>query len=264
MNIQIRNSAEPGGGLALGAALGRRIPPERYKSPLPLRRFPSGERSLLGKAEPRFPFFFFSFFLSPFFIFNPRGAPVITMGCFRACVIYWVRGTHLPGSSLPACRGLPLLPAALCPPGLAREARAEREGAREGPAGTLADGLRSHRGVAAELGAAPLILQSTNIFLCRGGRWSMPLALAPRFAPLVKSLLPFYRWGRRGTERGGNLQPEEMGRKALSSMLQLPGPSPRAASRHCVPLPGPAAIRGGLCAGRRRACRAEDHMAGGN
>lgn len=42
MNIQIRNSAEPGGGLALGAALGRRIPPERYKSPLPLRRFPSG------------------------------------------------------------------------------------------------------------------------------------------------------------------------------------------------------------------------------
>lgn len=34
--------------------------------------------------------------------------------------------------------------------------------------------------------------------------------------------------------------------------------------RHCVPLPGPAAIHGGLCARRRRACRAEDHMAGGN
>lgn len=157
------------------------------------------------------------------------------MGCSRACVIYWVRGTHLPGSSLPACRGLPLLPAAPCPPGLAREVRAGREGAREGPAGTLADGLRSHRGVAAGLGAAPPILQSTNVFLCRSGGWSMPPALAPRFTLLVKSLLPFYRWGRRGTERGGNLRPEEMGRKTLSSMLQFPGLSPCAVSQRCCP-----------------------------
>lgn len=74
MNIQIRNSAEPGGGLALGAALGRRIPPERYKSPLPLRRFPSGERSLLGKAEPRFPFFFF-FFPLPLLHFQSARGP---------------------------------------------------------------------------------------------------------------------------------------------------------------------------------------------
>lgn len=132
---------------------------------------------------------------------------------------------------------VPARPAAPCPPGLAREARAEREGARRGPAGTLADGLKSRRGVVAGLGAALLILQSTNVFLCCGGGRSMPPTLAPRFVPVVKFLFPLYRWGRRGAERGGNLLSEEIGRKALDPMLQLPGPSPRAA----VLLPGGAA-----------------------
>lgn len=51
MHIQMRNSAEPGGSSVPGAALGRRIPLERYKSPLPSIASPV-ERYLLGKTEP--------------------------------------------------------------------------------------------------------------------------------------------------------------------------------------------------------------------
>lgn len=51
MHIQMRNSAEPGGSSAPGAALERRIPLERYKSPLPSIASPV-ERYLLGKTEP--------------------------------------------------------------------------------------------------------------------------------------------------------------------------------------------------------------------
>lgn len=71
------------------------------------------------------------------------------MGCFRACIIYWVTGTHLPSSSLPACRSLPFLPA---PPRRARLAELEncrqQMGAHEGrkktssnPPGGIAAGL---------------------------------------------------------------------------------------------------------------------------
>lgn len=51
MHSQMRNSAEPGGSSAPGAALERRIPLERYKSVLPSIASPM-ECYLLGKTEP--------------------------------------------------------------------------------------------------------------------------------------------------------------------------------------------------------------------
>lgn len=68
MNIQIRNSAEPGGGLTLGAAPGRRIPLERYKSLLPSIAFPA-ERSLPWKGRTSISFF------SPSFRFQSARGP---------------------------------------------------------------------------------------------------------------------------------------------------------------------------------------------
>lgn len=120
--------------------------------------------------------------------------------------------THLPGSSacLPACCGLSCLPSSACHavPCLAALPRdSTGSGSEQGPP-ALSNPLKTHPWWCSpcKQGREPhscFIAKHhlTHTFVCCcGGQW-MP----PKLTLVVKSLAPFYGWGKRGTEQGDDL-----------------------------------------------------------